>query len=122
MKAGRATSARSSPMLSACAEKFLADVGEDVDADHVGEAEGAGAGPAEGGAGEGVDLFDGQALRHHQADGVHHGEGADAVGDEVGRVVRVDDGLAEALVAEVRDGAMSAGSVSGVGMISSRRM
>ena len=39
-------------------------------------------------------------------------EGADAVGDEVGRVVRVDDGLAEALVAEVRDG----GDVGGIGV------
>ena len=78
-------------------------VGEDVDADHVAEAEGAGAGPAESGAGEGVNLFDSEALGHHEADGVAHGEGADAVGDEVGCVVGVDDRFAEALVAEVRD-------------------
>ncbi len=83
--------------------EVVGDVREDVDADEVAETEGAGFGPAERGAGEGVDLFDGEVLRLHEADGVAHGEGADAVGDEVGGVVRVDDGLAEALVAEVAD-------------------
>ena len=73
MKAGASTSARSSWMLLGLRGEVFGYVGEDVDADHVGEAEGAGLGPAEGGAGEGVDLFDGQALRHHEADGVHHG-------------------------------------------------
>ena len=79
-------------------------MGKDVDANEVAEAEGAGAGPAEGGAGEGVDLFDGEVLGHHEADGVAHGEGADAVGDEVGCVEGLDDGFAEALIAEVGDG------------------
>ena len=48
----------------------------------------------------------------HQADRVAHREGADAVGDEVRRVVRVDDGLAQAQVAEVLDG----GDVGGIGV------
>ena len=42
-----------------CGE-VLRYVGHDVDADHVAEAEGAGLGPAERRAGEGVDLFDGE--------------------------------------------------------------
>ena len=87
-------------------------VGEDVDADHVAEAEGSGFRPAEGGAGEGVDLFNGEVLRHHEADGVAHGEGADAVGDEVWGVVGVDDGLAEALIAKMFD----RGEIGGVGL------
>ncbi len=80
-------------------------------------------GQAEGGAGEGVDLFDGEVLVHHEADGVHQAEGADAVGDEVGGVVGVDDGFAEALVAEVSNGSDGGGvGGGGVGMISTRRM
>ena len=42
------------------------DVGEDVDADHIGEAEGSGAGPAEAWAGQGVDFLDGVALLKHE--------------------------------------------------------
>ncbi len=67
--------------------KVGGDVGEDVDADHVGEAKGAGARPADGGAGERVDLFDGEALLEHQVGGREHDGDADAIGDEVGRVV-----------------------------------
>ena len=59
--------------------------------------------PAERGACQRIDLFDRKALLLHQTDRVAHRERADAVGDEVWRVVRVDDGLAEAQVAEVLD-------------------
>ena len=76
------------------------DVGEDVDADEIGEAKGSGAGPAEGGAGERVHFFDGEALLEHEVGGVEHDGDADAVGDEVGRVVREDDLLAEDAIGE----------------------
>ena len=103
MNGASVTSGRSSRMRSACAGKVGGDVGEHVDADEVAEPEGAGFRPAERRAGEGVDLFDGQPLLHHQADGVAHREGADAVGDEVRLIERVDDRFAQPLVAEVRD-------------------
>ena len=80
--------------------KVGGDVGEDVDADEIGEAEGAGARPADGGAGQRVDLFDGESLLEHQVGGVEHDRDADAVGDEVGRVVREDDLLAEEAISE----------------------
>ena len=80
------------------------DVAENVEADHVAEAEGASLGPADGGAGEGVDFFDAEVHLLHHAHDVEHGEGADAVGDEVGRVLGVDDALAEVQIAEVGDG------------------
>ncbi len=80
------------------------DVGEDVDADHVGETESAGARPANGLAGEGVGFFDGEALLQHQGSGGEHDGDADAVGDEVGRVVGEHDLLAEEAVAKSREG------------------
>ena len=98
------------------------DVREDVDADQVGEAEGSGARPAEGGAGERVNFFDGEALLEHQVGGGKHDGDADAVGDEVGRVVGEDDLLAEDAIGEGGKGGDAAGSASGVGMTSSSRM
>ncbi len=96
---------------------------EDVDADEIGEAKGSGARPADGGAGERVDFFDRESLLEHQVGGVEHDRDADAVGDEVGRVVRKDDLLAEDAIGEggkggdhVRD------RTPAVGMTSSRRM
>src|ERR1700732_4511136 len=62
-------------------------VGEDVDAYHVGEAEGAGARPSEGLTGKDVCFFDGEALLKHEIGGGERGGDADAVGDEVGGVV-----------------------------------
>ena len=98
-------------------------VGEDVDADQIGEAKGAGAGPADGGAGERVDFFDGEALLEHQVGGVEHDGDADAVGDEVGRVVGEDHLLAEGGGRQRRRRRRpAAGSDSAVGMTSSRRM
>ena len=87
-------------------------MGQDVDADHVGEAKGSGARPADGGAGERVDLFDGQSLLEHQVGGVEHDRDADAVGDEVGRVVGEDDLLAEDAVGECGKG----GDDGGIGL------
>ena len=80
------------------------DVSQDVDADHVGEAEGAGAGPADGGAGEGVGFLDGEALLKHERGGGEHDGYADAVGDEVGRVIGEDNLLAEEAIGECGKG------------------
>ncbi len=99
------------------------DVAEDVESDEIAEAEGGGLGPADGSAGEGVNFFDAEVHLLHDAHDVQHGEGADAIGDEVGRVLGVHDTLAEVQIAEVRDRVcISAGSASGVGISSSRRM
>ena len=68
--------------------KVRRNVRQDVDAHHVGEAEGAGARPADGRTGQRIDFFDGEPLLQHQVGGVEHDRDADAVGDEVGRVVR----------------------------------
>ena len=92
--------------------KVGGDVGEDVDADQIGEAKGSGAGPADGGAGERVDFFDGEALLEHEVGGVEHDGDADAVGDEVGRVVGEDDLLAEEAVGEGGEG----GDGGGIGV------
>ena len=70
-------------------------MGKDVDADQIGEAEGSGARPADGRTSERVDLLDGEPLLEHKIGGVEHNRDADAIGDEVGRVVREDDLLAE---------------------------
>jgi len=79
------------------------NVAEHVEADEVAQAEGAGLGPSDGGAGEGVDFFDAEVHLLHDAHDVEHGEGADTVGDEVGSVFRVHHTLAEVEVAEVGD-------------------
>ena len=73
-----------------------------VQAHHIGQAEGAGARPANGRAGQRVHLFDGQAFVLHQAKRLQHDEDADAVGDEVRRVAGEDHFLAETLVGETR--------------------
>ena len=46
---------------------------------------------------------------------------ADVIGDEIRRVLRDDDAFAEHVIAERAIAATTAGSVSGVGMISSSR-
>ena len=47
-------------------------------------------------------------------------ETADAVGDEVGRVLAGDDAFAQVQIAEIGDGASTPGGVAGPGMISAR--
>ena len=74
------------------------DVRQNIDAHQIGKAKGSGARPADGGAGQRVDLFDRESLLQHQVPGVEHDRNADAIGDEVGRVVRRDHLLAERAV------------------------
>jgi hypothetical protein len=77
-------------------------VHEGVEADEVGGAEHGALGPAGGRAEDRVELLDGEAVAHHRLQGVHHRVGADAVGDEVRRVLAEDDALAEHVGAEDR--------------------
>ena len=85
-----------------------------IDADHVAEAKGSRLWPTDRRAGQRVDLFDREPLLLHQTNRIAHREGPDAVRDEVRRIVRVDDRLAQAQVAEVLDR-------SHIGRISVRR-
>ena len=80
------------------------DVGQDIETDHVGEAEAAGTGPTQDAASQYIHVFYREALLLHQCYGLEHDVDADAVGDEVGRVMSVDDGFAEAAVGEIGDG------------------
>ncbi len=73
----------------------LDHVAHGVQAHHVGSAESAGLGAAELGAGEVVDHIATQAELLRLMDGGHHAEDADAVGDEVGRVLGAHHALAE---------------------------
>ena len=68
---------------------------QDIDADKVGKAKGSGARPANGGTGKRINLFNGEPLFQHQIRSVEQHRDADAVGDEVWRVMRKDDFLAE---------------------------
>ena len=88
------------------------NVGEDVDADEIGEAKCSGARPADGGTGERVDFFDSKPCSSIRFGGVEHDRDADAIGDEVGRVVREDDLLAEHAIGEGGEG----GDDGGIGV------
>src|SRR5581483_2407981 len=79
-------------------------VPQHVQPDQINGAEGCRLRPAHGRARERVHLLDAQVQRLHQAHHVEHGERANAIGDEVGRVLRMDDALAQSNVAEVFDG------------------
>ncbi len=76
------------------------DVVGRVEAHEVDRPEDGRAGPAQGGADDGVDVLDLHALGKHEVHGVGHVEDADAVGDEVGHVLADDDALAEHVLAE----------------------
>ena len=80
--------------------KIRSNAVEHIQADQVCQPESASAGPAENGAGEGVGLFDREPLSQSQVAGREGQEGADAVGDEVWRVVRKDHLFAENAVGE----------------------
>ncbi len=84
-------------------KKFLRYVRKDIDTDQIGEAEGTHFRPAEDCASQGIDLLDREIHGLHQANGVQHGEGTDAIGDEVRGVFGEDDGFAEALFGEIGD-------------------
>jgi hypothetical protein len=79
-------------------------VSQNVEADEIGEAKRRHLGPAHGSAGERVNFLDAEVHLLHQAHDVQRGEGPDAVGDEVGRVLGMDHALAQVQIAEVRDG------------------
>ncbi len=84
-------------------QRLVAVVGhvqQRVQADDVGGAEDGALGPPGRGAEHHVDLLDGVALGHGLAQRAHHRERADAVGDEVGRVLRVHQPLAEEAAAQ----------------------
>ena len=86
---------------------------EDVEADDVRGAEGGGFGPADGGAGAGVNFFDGHAERLHEAKSIEHGKRADAIGDEIRGIFCGDDALAETAIAEFGERGENAGESSG---------
>src|SRR5262249_33127211 len=83
--------------------EVLRHVNGGVQADDVERSERRALGMADGGPGHRVDLFGRVTAFEHDLDGVEHGEIADAVGDETGRVFRVNDALAQRPVAEIGD-------------------
>ncbi len=74
-----------------------------VEPDNIGGAERGRLRPADGRAGAGVNFFDGEVHLAHQAQHVEHGKSADAIGDEVGRVLGNDHAFAHLPVAEVAE-------------------
>jgi len=83
--------------------EVLSDERPDVEADDIEEAEAGAVRQADEGTGERVDFFDGEIFFDHRfGDGAAE-EGADAVGDEVGRVLGAHDAFAEAAVGELFD-------------------
>ncbi len=79
-------------------------VPEDVEPHQINRPERGRARPADGLTGERVDLFDAQVHFLHEPYHVEHGKCTDAIADEVGRIFRQHDALAQLRVAEVRDG------------------
>ena len=77
---------------------------EGVEPDQIGGAERGALGVPDQRAGQEVDLLDRQAHLLHDADHVEHGEHADPVGHEVGRVAGDDDALAQSSVGELLRG------------------
>ena len=98
----------------ACAglAKICHHVSEHIETHHVCQAERPGAGPAEDASGKQVDILHSEVLFLHERQGLQHDVDAEAIGDEVRRVVRVDNGFAQAAVSEVGDG----GDRGGVGL------
>ena len=75
-----------------------------VDAGDVHRAERRAAGTAERGAGDRVDLLDRVLAAGERLERARHAVERDVVADEVRRVLRDDDALAEQVIAETRDG------------------
>ncbi len=61
-------------------------------------------GMADGGTGQRVHFLDAESRFHHLMHHILHGEGDDAVGHKVGRVLRVHNALAQYVLAKFRDG------------------
>ena len=78
-------------------------VAQHIKADQVGQPEGRHLWPAHGCPGQRVHFLDAEVHLLHQPHDVQRGEGADAIGDEVGRVLGVHHAFAQMQVAEVRD-------------------
>ena len=89
--------------------EIVADEGPDIEADDIEQAEAGAIGQADERAGERVHFFDGEVfLDHRFRDGAAE-KTADAVGDEVGRVLGADDAFAETAVGELFDVGQDAG-------------
>ena len=69
-----------------------------IEADQINGAKGGCLGPAAG-AGQRINLFHGQIHLLHQAKNIQAGKSADAVGDEIRRVLGIDDAFAQAHIA-----------------------
>ncbi len=91
------------------------DVPQYIEADEIRQAEGRHLWPADGRAGQRVHFLDAEVHLLHQAHDVQCGKGADAIGDEVRRVLGVNHTLAQPQVAEVRDGLHGGGVGVGSG-------
>ena len=81
-------------------EAVVRDVRERVEADEICRAEARALGVRHGRAGDVVDVLGREAVLQHLVDGGHHGVRADAVTDEVRRVLAEDDALAERVLRE----------------------
>ncbi len=77
---------------------------EDVESDEIAKTKRPCLRPAHCGSGQGIDFLDAQVHLLHNAHDVQHGEGADAIGDEVGRVLGVHHTFTQVQIAEVSDG------------------
>ncbi len=78
------------------------DVHQNVETNYIRGAEGGGFGPANSRSSAGIDFFNRHAERRHKAKSIQHGVGADAIGDEIGRILGDDDAFAKAAVAKIR--------------------
>ena len=78
-------------------------MGEDVDAGNVHRAEGRAAGPAHGRSGDRVHFFDGVATAGDGLERAHDAVERDVIADEVRRVLRDDDALAQVVIGERAD-------------------
>ena len=94
-------------MLLVVGQRFaqvLDDARQHIQAHDVERAKGSGFRQAHRGPSEGVDFLDRIAVTLHDAQDVERDEGADAVGDEVGRVLGDHNTFAEDDVTEPRHG------------------
>ena len=101
--------------------RFVIDVAEHVDAGDVHGAERGALRPADRRSRDRVDLLDRILAGFERAQRLHDAEQGDAVGDEVGRVFRDDDALAEAAIERsARCARATSASVSAVGITSTQ--
>ncbi len=82
---------------------ILHHMAQNIQSYHVDGAEGGRLREADGSSGQRVHVLNGEVELLHQADDVDHAKSANAVGDEVRRVLRVNDALAETDACKLRD-------------------